>query len=172
MPKVGTKVSPKTFGAKNKLVINRPGVKILLGGFLLSTQQYESQHMKVYLTRVLPLTIALFYGPYVQATELVMFDSPTCDWCEVWDEEIAPIYGKTDEGQSAPLRRHSIHDELPQDLKHLKGIVYTPTFVLMDQGKEVGRIAGYPGEDFFWYMLDELLTKVPPKAEQNKASKQ
>ena len=111
----------------------------------------------------MPLTVVFFYGLSVQATELVMFDSPTCDWCEAWDEEIA---------QAAPLRRHSIHDKRPQDLKHLKGIVYTPTFVLMDQGKEVGRIAGYPGEDFFWFMLDELLTRVPPQGEQTKASKQ
>ena len=128
--------------------------------------------MKAYLTRLLPLTVVLFYGLSVHATELVMFDSPTCDWCEVWDEEIAPVYGKTEEGRAAPLRRHSIHDERPDDLKHLKGIVYTPTFVLMDQGKEIGRIAGYPGEDFFWFMLDELLTKVPAKNEQTKASKE
>ncbi|PCI36972.1 MAG: hypothetical protein COB46_14085 [Rhodospirillaceae bacterium] len=127
--------------------------------------------MKAYLTRFLPLTVVLFYGLSVHATELVMFDSPTCDWCEVWNEEIAPVYGKTTEGKAAPLRRQSIHDDRPEDLKHLKGIVYTPTFVLMDQGKEIGRIAGYPGEDFFWFMLDELLTRIPAKNKQANAGK-
>ncbi len=38
---------------------------------------------------------------------------------------------------------------------------YIPTFVLIDEGKEVGRIEGYPGEDFFWGMLGKLLEKLP-----------
>ena len=29
-------------------------------------------------------------------------------------------------------------------------IRYTPTFVLAEDGKEVGRIEGYPGDEFFW----------------------
>lgn len=99
-----------------------------------------------------------------QTAELVMFDSPACSYCERWEEEIADIYPKTEEGQQAPLRRVSIHDSLPADLNKIHGIVYTPTFVLVDDGREVGRISGYPGEDFFWGFLETLVAKLPKRS--------
>jgi thioredoxin-related protein len=37
--------------------------------------------------------------------ELVMFEQAGCAWCEAFDHDIAPIYGKTQEGLRAPLRR-------------------------------------------------------------------
>ena len=32
--------------------------------------------------------------------------------------------------------------------------------MLLDDGREVGRIEGYPGEDFFWFLLGELIDGV------------
>ena len=97
-----------------------------------------------------------------RASELLMFQRAGCPYCEAWDRDIAPIYPKTAEAKRAPLRRVDIDAALPRTLKNLKPIVYTPTFVLMDNGREVGRILGYPGEDFFWALLDELMRKLPP----------
>ena len=41
-------------------------------------------------------------------------------------------------------------------------IRYTPTFVLIEDGKEIGRIEGYPGDEFFWVRLENLLERLPP----------
>ena len=38
---------------------------------------------------------------------------------------------------------------------------FTPVFVLIDNGREIGRIRGYPGEDHFWGLLGTLLAKLP-----------
>ena len=92
-----------------------------------------------------------------EAAELVMFESHGCEWCELWNEEIGAIYGKTSEAKIIPLRRVDIGGDRPSDLKHLGGLVYTPTFIVMQKGKEVGRIIGYPGEDFFWQLLNEII---------------
>ena len=35
------------------------------------------------------------------------------------------------------------------------------TFVLMHNGAEIGRILGYPGEDHFWGLLQQLLQRLP-----------
>ena len=43
-----------------------------------------------------------------RAAELVMFERAGCAWCEAFDRDIAPIYGKTEEGLRAPLRRVDI----------------------------------------------------------------
>lgn len=96
-------------------------------------------------------------------TELVMFEQENCEWCEVWFEEIGPIYPKTTEGRRAPIRRVDIHDPMPDDLAHIEGSRFTPTFVLIHNGQEVGRIRGYPGEDFFWGLLDQMMQKLPPQ---------
>ena len=95
------------------------------------------------------------------AGELVMFESASCEWCEVWKEQIGGVYAKTAEGKQAPLRRVDIANQRPSDLKFIRNVVYTPTFVLVDNGQELGRIVGYPGEDFFWGYLGKMLGKLP-----------
>ena len=96
-----------------------------------------------------------------QAAELVMFRQALCEWCEVWDEEVGVVYNKTDEGKQAPIRMVDIFEERPADLKDIKSVIFTPTFVLIENDTEVGRILGYPGEAFFWGMLSQLLKKIP-----------
>ena len=95
------------------------------------------------------------------AAELVMLEEDGCSWCELWRAEVGGIYSKTDEGKAAPLRVVDIHDPLPDDLKYLVKGGFTPTFVLIDQGKEIGRIRGYPGESFFWGLLSQMIDKLP-----------
>ena len=94
------------------------------------------------------------------AAELVMLEQDYCSWCERWNEEIGPIYPKTEESRLAPLRRVDIHDPMPADLAFLQTGNFTPTFVLIDQGREIGRIRGYPGEDFFWGLLAGLIKQL------------
>ena len=100
-------------------------------------------------------------GRSALAAELVMFESATCAWCERWHGEIGPIYPNTSESRCAPLRRVDIHAPRPDDLQGIDPVVYTPTFVLILDGEEVGRVVGYPGEDFFWTLLTDQLVKLP-----------
>lgn len=91
--------------------------------------------------------------------QLVMFTRPACPWCARWDAEIGESYPLSDEGRQAPLRRVDMTAPLPPDLAAVGGLRYSPTFVLLRRGREVGRITGYPGEDFFWPQLDDLLAR-------------
>ena len=36
-------------------------------------------------------------------------------------------------------------------------VLFTPTFILVKDGQEMGRIEGYPGQDFFWGLLEMML---------------
>ena len=94
------------------------------------------------------------------AAELVMFEKAGCPWCEAFDREIAPIYGKTEEGRRAPLRRVDLMRALPADLAFIQVERLTPLFVLIDQGREIGRIRGYPGDESFWGLLGALIRKL------------
>ena len=93
-------------------------------------------------------------------TFLLMAEEHGCPWCEQWDEEISHIYPKTLEGKVAPLRRFDLHSGWPTDLTLDRPLHFTPTFVLVVDGVEKGRIEGYPGEDFFWPMLSILFERA------------
>ncbi len=105
--------------------------------------------------------IVLAPSQFASAAQLVMFEQFGCEWCDVWNEEISEIYPKTEEGQRAPLRRVDLHAERPSDLTEIKAVRFTPTFVLVEDGREIGRIQGYPGEDFFWGLLAQLIERLP-----------
>lgn len=107
------------------------------------------------------LTAALLTGPVASTAELVMFERAGCPYCAQFDREIGPIYGKTDEGKAAPLRRVDINAPLPPDLGSVTVERITPVFVLVDHGREIGRIRGYPGDDNFWGLLAGLIGDLP-----------
>ncbi|MDY8107983.1 transcriptional regulator [Fulvimarina sp. 2208YS6-2-32] len=97
-----------------------------------------------------------------RAAELIMLEQPGCVWCKAFDEEIAPAYARSGESQIAPLRRVDITQDWPADLEDVRKERLTPTFVLLDDGgTEVDRMRGYPGDEFFWGLLGEMLAKLP-----------
>lgn len=106
--------------------------------------------------------IALFFtlaSLPARAAELVLFDTDGCYWCLRWKEEVGRYYFKTREAQIAPLRVVNLRDPWPQHIRGLRGVRVTPTFVVIDQGRELGRIVGYSGEQAFWVKLEQILAR-------------
>lgn len=90
------------------------------------------------------------------ALRLLMLEEPGCPWCLAWRREIGPAYPNTAEGRRAPLIRQRIGEPLPEGVALTRPARFTPTFVLLEDGREIGRIEGYPGEEFFWFRLQQL----------------
>lgn len=122
--------------------------------------QFKIQNRQVAAAFIVMIGVVCAGGGGAFAAELILFETEGCEWCEQWDENIGVIYSKTSEGNFAPLRRVEIANELPADLKHLRAAAFTPTFVVINQGQEVGRIIGHPGENFFWPLLTQILNKA------------
>lgn len=116
--------------------------------------------MRLVASLALALTALFASVPPSGAAELVMVERPGCHWCALWHEEIGPAYPNSAEGTRAPLRRVQISD-LPEDVDFDTAPVYTPTFVLIDDGRELARIEGYPGAHFFWPLLTQMLDAHP-----------
>ena len=91
-----------------------------------------------------------------------MFELAGCPWCKMWHREVGQGYPSSEEGRRAPLRIIDIKSPLPGGLVLAKPVTSSPTFVLIENNQEVGRITGYPGAEFFWPLLDELLAKLEP----------
>lgn len=117
------------------------------------------------------LLIAAWAGPApVRATEatpeggengleLVMVEEAGCIWCVRWNAEVGPVYPRTPEGRMAPLRRVELRGAELSKIETARPVSFTPTFLLVREGREVARIEGYPGEDFFWGLLGLILAE-------------
>ncbi len=95
-----------------------------------------------------------------RAAELVVFERAGCVWCARWNAEVGATYAKTAESRKAALRRVDLADGVPADLARLRPVVFTPTFVLVEEGREIGRIEGYADEAFFYAYLGGLIGKL------------
>ena len=89
--------------------------------------------------------------------ELLMVEQAGCHYCIEWQATIGPIYPKTSEGIFAPLKLADLHKGPPEGVTYARRVNFTPTFILLENDSEIGRIEGYPGEDFFWGLLDMML---------------
>ncbi len=103
------------------------------------------------------LIVASFFANSLFALELVMVEQKGCSYCEKWDKEVAPEYGLTELGRAAPLRRVDIHDMDDESFKLDSKVVFTPTFIFVENDVEVKRLEGYYSEDFFWGISEEFL---------------
>jgi thioredoxin-related protein len=106
---------------------------------------------------IFSMAIAIFLAGQALAVELIMVEQKGCSHCQAWHKAIGPIYPKTPEGAFAPLSVVNISEGAPEGVQFARKVVFTPTFVLVDEGAEIGRIEGYPGEDFFWGLLEMML---------------
>jgi len=130
----------------------------LESGVLLENRRMRS------LPALLVIAAVWAFGPPVAspagAAELLMLQRPGCVWCQRWHAEIGPAYARTEEGRRAPIRFVDVTQPWPADLSGISPEVLTPTFVLVEEGVEVDRLRGYPGEEFFWPLFAEMLEKL------------
>lgn len=106
------------------------------------------------LTLMLPVGATLAATADPGAVRLIMVHDPSCHYCARWEAEVGVGYSKSSEGRFAPLERVLRND--PQ-IKDFAPITFTPTFIVVRGAREVGRIAGYPGRDYFYPELSAIL---------------
>ncbi|MDO5528176.1 MAG: SoxS protein [Paracoccus sp. (in: a-proteobacteria)] len=92
--------------------------------------------------------------------QLLMVEQRGCYYCGQWDTQIFPAYQHTEEGLAAPLLRVDLAGPYPDGLALARAPRFTPTFILLDDGAEIARIEGYPGDNFFWPQLRQLLARA------------
>jgi hypothetical protein len=96
----------------------------------------------------------------VNAAELFVFRSAHCPSCVAWEHEIGHSYAATEEGRRAPLQHVDIDGGRGASFADSHAVEVTPTFVLIERGREIGRIEGYSGGRAFWKDLRVLLGRL------------
>lgn len=108
------------------------------------------------------LSLAWLSADPVRSAELVIFERDGCVWCLRWNREVGSLYDRTDEGRRLPMRR--INVARPSGIELLEPVRFTPTFVVSENGKEIGRITGYISPESFWGLLGKLIPAKPDQA--------
>ena len=73
----------------------------------------------------------------------------------------APVYPLTRGGPAGAAAARRTRGRAAAQFPGLKEpVIAAPTFVLFDEGREIGRITGYPGDDAFWGLLGKMLADM------------
>ncbi len=74
--------------------------------------------------------------------ELIMFKTSICNHCAVFDHDVATLYNNNTLSQKAPLVNVNLDDAGTGKYHLSRPLEVVPTFVVMKNGKEVGRLSG------------------------------
>jgi thioredoxin-related protein len=94
------------------------------------------------------------------AMELVVYEHPDCTYCQVFRARVVPRYLKSDFAADAPLRFVNIAIAGNKSAALNGPITMVPTSVLMKDGREIDRIAGYWAPDNFFKAVESLIGKA------------
>lgn len=90
--------------------------------------------------------------------ELIVMEAPGCIYCDTFRRQILPGYKASERGRSVPVRFLDVNDDAVQDLALEEPINIVPTFLVMKNNKELGRIPGYMGPEDFFHSINYLLS--------------
>ena len=99
--------------------------------------------------------------PMEPTIELVVIEARPCPMCQLFRDEIAPVYRATARAQRAPLRFVDVAHTDPDTLRLAAPIEIIPTVVLMRDGAEVDRLVGYTGPEIFMRAIGVMLGESP-----------
>lgn len=115
---------------------------ILAGGSSEAARQIETS----------AVTVARSY-------ELIVFEVPGCIYCRVFRRDVLPAYETSARAREVPMRFVDLNDIDEQRMGLSSPVDVVPTVVLMHEGREVGRIAGYLGPESFFHSVSHMMSQ-------------
>jgi hypothetical protein len=99
-------------------------------------------------------------GPQQPTLELVVFEHPDCTYCQVFRSRVAPAYRTSPHQARAPMRFVDVTGPDADRMGLNESVRMVPTAVMMKNGREVDRIAGYWAQDHFFKMVAHILVRA------------
>ena len=95
---------------------------------------------------------------------LIYVYSPECGACRQFDGEVGAIYPKTNESLALPMERVLIDDWQAKRHKLVEcasaAVIGTPTFLQIQNCRELDRITGYSDEELFWLGHRRMMNRI------------
>jgi thioredoxin-related protein len=94
--------------------------------------------------------------------ELLVVEIDNCIYCGLFRREVALVYKSSVRARAVPMRFVNINAPDVDRLILESPIDSVPTVLVVENGREVGRIAGYVGPEIFFHSLQLLLPDQGP----------
>ena len=89
--------------------------------------------------------------------EVLVFESESCIYCRIFRRDVLPQYLQSKRAKMAPIKFIDVKRVDPKKLGIVAPLTMLPTFVIMREGRERGRINGYLGPEPFFHMVSQIL---------------
>ncbi len=99
-------------------------------------------------------------APTHSRLQLVVMEAPGCIYCGLFRRDVLPSYQASARAKDVPVRFLDINDLEKANLELDSSVQIVPTFVLIQNNKEVGRIPGYVGPETFFHSINYLMSSV------------
>jgi thioredoxin-related protein len=93
--------------------------------------------------------------------QLVVMEAEGCIYCTVFRRDVLPSYEESERGKDMPVRFVDVNDVEKTGIELVQPIDILPTFVVVKDNREVGRIPGYVGPEDFFHSINYLLSSSP-----------
>jgi thioredoxin-related protein len=99
--------------------------------------------------------MTMLIKPVLAERELLMITSDSCPFCMAWERDVGQIYNKSTYAKNLPLIRIQFGSSLPENMQLLAEVRGTPTFIILENQKEIDRIVGYSDAEMYWWQISE-----------------
>ena len=106
---------------------------------------------------------ARFTGPVSTeeaALELIVFESPRCDYCPLIRRDVLPVYQRSSNAKDVPMRFVDLQKIDTSAMNLRAPLRIMPTMILMKDGTEVDRIGGYVGPELFFHAISRMINRA------------
>lgn len=90
--------------------------------------------------------------------QLVVMEAPGCIYCDIFRRDVLPSYQVSERGKDTPVRFVDVNDVAKTGIELQSPIDILPTFVIVKDNHELGRIPGYMGPEDFFHSINYLLS--------------
>lgn len=90
--------------------------------------------------------------------QLVVMEADGCIYCNIFRRDVLPSYEASERGKDLPVRFIDVNDVETARIELQSPIDILPTFVVIKDNREIGRIPGYMGPEDFFHSINYLLS--------------
>ena len=99
-------------------------------------------------------------APQLGNLQLVVMEADGCIYCNIFRRDVLPSYETSERGKDMPVRFVDVNDVPKTGIELQSSIDILPTFVVVKDNREIGRIPGYMGREDFFHSINYLLSSA------------
>ncbi|MEQ1651868.1 MAG: thioredoxin family protein [Hyphomicrobium sp.] len=96
--------------------------------------------------------------PHLGNLQLVVMEAEGCIYCSIFRRDVLPSYEVSERGKDMPVRFVDVNDVPKTGIELQSPIDILPTFVIVKDNHEIGRVPGYMGPEDFFHAINYLLS--------------